>query len=446
MLRTARTPRRDRDEEGAVAILFALLAVVLLLVSGIVVDLGLARDTARSSQNAADSSALAGANILYPTSGTCTLDTAPATPPCFLDAIAAAKAYAQVNFKVTEVDWTGCTDTAKYYVPAGQSACISFTDDTLATTRPSQPTKIRVVVPLRSVATGFGQLAGVSKIDITRSARVALIPGTARSCGLCLLGTGTSGLGNGDVTVNGGSVHSNGTIDSGPNGLMVANPSPNTITVSGTCPNNCSPKAVEGVPLIADPYLNTLPLPPAGMAGLQVKTNPCLQGPGIYGAVSLPNSTCDLAPGLYAFTGTWGMGNNTVLKGIGGVTLYGTCGTPAAPAVCTAGQSGGSLDTKNGETQIVAPTTGALKGLAIIYDRKNIAGLNIQGNGNSYVTGAIYAPKALLEFPGNSCVDVTNGPVIVDQLYGNGNKGCVNLVSAVGASIPAPPSGASLDQ
>lgn len=445
MLRTALT-RRDHDEEGAVAILFALLAVVLLVISGIVVDLGLARDTARSSQNAADSSALAGANILYPTSGTCTLDTSPATPPCFLDAIAAAKTYAQSNFNVTAADWTGCTDAGKYYVPAGQSACISFTDDTLAQTRPSQPTKIRVVVPTRSVVTGFGQLAGVSKVDITRSARVALIPGTARSCGLCLLGSGISGLGNGDVTINGGSVHSNGTIDSGPNGRMVATPSPNTISLSGTCPGNCNPQAIVGVAPIADPYLNTLTLPPAEMAALQVKTNPCTQGPGIYGAVSLPNSTCNLTPGLYTFTGTWGMGNNTVLKGIGGVTLYGTCGTPTTPTACTAGQSGGRLDTKNGETQIVAPTSGALKGLAIIYDRQNIAALNIQGNGNSYVTGAIYAAEALLEFPGNSCVDVTNGPVIVKELYGNGNKGCVNLLSAVGASLPAPPSGANLDQ
>ena len=62
------------------------------------------------------------------------------------------------------------------------------------------------------------------------------------------------------------------------------------------------------------------------------------------------------------------------------------------------------------------------------------------------MTGAVYAPKALLEFPGNSCVSVTNGPIIVDQLYGNGNTGCVNLISSVGATIPAPPSGASLDQ
>ena len=35
---------------------------------------------------------------------------------------------------------------------------------------------------------------------------------------------------------------------------------------------------------------------------------------------------------------------------------------------------------------------------------------------------------------------VTNGPVIVGSLYGNGNQGCVNLTSVNGASIPEPPS------
>lgn len=438
---------RTRDESGIVTILFALTAVVLLLTAAMIVDLGLARDTRRQSQNAADASSLAGANVIYPTGGTCTLDTSPATPPCFRDAIKAAKTYAQVNFGVTDAAWAACTDAGHYYFVPGDSPCISFSSDALGTTRPATPTKLRVVMPTRNVPTTLGNLAGVSNISISSSARAALLPGSARSCGLCLLGSGVSDLGNGDVTVNGGSVHSNGTIDSGPNGRMSATPSPNTISTAGSCPGNCSPVAQTGVAPIADPYATVLTLPP-NLAGLTPKTNPCFDGPGIYAAVGLPNSTCTLLPGLYVLTGTWSMGNNTLLNGTAGVTLYGTCGTTATPTICTAGQSGGSLDTKNGDTQLVAPSaaTDPLKGYAIIYDRENTSGLNIQGNGNSYVTGAIYAPKALLEFPGNSCVTVTNGPIIVGSLYGNGNTGCVDLQSVIGASIPAPPSGASLDE
>jgi len=104
------------------------------------------------------------------------------------------------------------------------------------------------------------------------------------------------------------------------------------------------------------------------------------------------------------------------------------------------------LDTKNGDVQITAPTSGTLKGFAVVYDRQNTAGLNIQGNGNSSITGAVYAAKAQLQFPGTSCVSITNGPVIVNDLYGNGNTGCINLLSSIGATIPAPPAGASLDQ
>ena len=447
MLTWFRPRRQDRDEQGLVAVMFALLAVMLMLMAALVVDLGFARDTRRQSQNAADASSLAGANKLYPSAGACTLDTTPATPPCFLDAIAAAKAYALANFAVPLASWGSCNDAGHYYYVPGDSPCISFSDDSLGTTRPATPTKLRVVMPTRDVPTTLGTLAGISDIPISSVARAALIPGSARSCGLCILGPGVSGLGNGDVTVNGGSVHSNGTIDSGPNGHMTASPSPNTISTVGTCPGNCSPAAQTGVAPIADPYSSVLNLPP-NLTGLTPKTDPCTQGPGIYPAVGLPNSLCTLSPGLYVLTGTWGMGNNTMLRGIGGVTLYGTCGTPAAPTVCTSGQSGGSLDTKNGDTQFVAPSNAAdpLKGYAIIYDRQNTAGLNIQGNGNSYVTGAIYAPKALLEFPGNSCVTVTNGPIIVGELYGNGNTGCVNLQSVIGATIPSPPSGASLDQ
>jgi Putative Flp pilus-assembly TadE/G-like len=434
--------KRRRDEKGLTAVIFALVAVILLVTAGMVVDLGLARDTRRQSQNAADASALAAANVLYPSSGSCQAGPIPRTPPCFVDAVAAAKAYALQNFRVSTADWSGCADTGHYYVETGETQCISFADDSLGTTRPAQPTKLRVVIPTRNVKTSFGVLAGVTQVPINSIARAALVPGTARSCGLCLLGTDVSDLGNGDVTVNGGSVHSNGTIDSGPNGHMNATPSPNTISVVGTCPGNCSPVAQTGVAPIADPYAS-IAMP--SVVGLPVKTDPCNQGPGIYGSTSIPNSTCNLQPGLYVLTGTWENGNNTLLRGTG-VTIYATCGTPGAPQVCTSGQSGGRLDTKNGDLQIVAPTTGALQGYAIIYDRENTSALNMQGNGSSSVTGAIYAPKALLEFPGNSCTSVTNGPIIVGSLYGNGNTGCVDLISSVGATIPAPPAGASLDQ
>lgn len=437
------TMRRPRGERGAVAIMVAVLASALFLIAALVVDLGLARDTKRQSQNASDAAALAAANVLYPKTGSCTIP-ANGVPPCYTDAISAAKSYAATNFQVTAAQWAGCTDEGHFYYPAAASPCISFTDDSLTTSQPSQPTKVRVRVPVRSVGTGFGQLAGISDIAIDSFARAAIEPGEARSCGLCILGSGTSPLGNGDVTVNGGSVFSNGSVDTGPNGHMTVTPAPNTISTAGTCTGNCSPTAQQGLPSITDPYASVLNLP-LDKGTLTAKTNPCTQGPGIYGALDLPNSICDLGPGTYFLTGVWSMNNNTVLRGTG-VTLYGTCGTTANPVGCSAGQSGGGLDGKNGDTQLTAPLTGPLAGIVIIYDRQNTAPLNLQGNGDSAVTGAVYALSSQLQFPGNSYFSVTNGPVIVGSLYGNGNTGGVNLLSVTGANLPAPPGGVALDQ
>lgn len=443
------TPVRPRDERGAIAIVMALLSTSLFIMCAFVIDLGLTRDVRRQSQNASDASALAGANVLWPESGACT-SPAGGVPPCFTDAVNAAKAYALANFDVPSTAWATCTDPGHFYVPPGGSQCISFTDDTFTRAQPRTPNRVRVHMPTRTLETGFGQAAGVSQINVGSSARAKLADGEARSCGLCLLGKGLSGLGNGDVTVNGGAVFANGSVETGPNGHLTALPAPpNTITMVGTCTGNCSPAAGHSNYPIADPYLDvvTMPLP---RETLTAKTDPCTQGPGVYGALTLPNSTCTLSPGVYFVTGLWDMNNNTMLQGTG-VVLYGTCGTPTAPVGCSSsGQVGGGLDGKNGNTQLTAPTTppghGIPAGMVVLYDRGNTQLLNLQGNGNSALTGSIYAASSELQFPGNSYFSVTNGPVIVGSLYGNGNTGGLNLHSVNGANINPPPSDASLDE
>lgn len=427
----------------------ALMAAGLFVIAGMVVDLGHGRDVRRQSQIASDAAALVAANMLYPGSARCALP-AGAIPPCYTDAINAAKSYAAVNFAVDLSAWTSCTDAQRFYVPPSESQCISFTDDSLGSTQPARPNRVRVRMPTNEVTAGLGRLAGVATIPISTSARAALLPGQARSCGLCVLGPGVSQLGNSDVTVDGGSVFANGSIDSGPNGELDAAPvPPNTITMVGTCTGQCNPAPRTGAPPLPDPYASVVALPIA-KGTLVAGTNPCMQGPGIYGALTL-SGTCNLAPGLYFLTGIWNMQNtSTLLKGTG-VTLYATCGTTAAPAGCAlTGQAGGGLDGKNGDTQIVAPTSspgnGVPPGLAVIYDRGNTSPLNLQGNGYSSITGAVYAAKATLEFTGTSSFTVTNGPVIVGALHGNGNNGGIHLLSTNAAGFPGPPSGATLDQ
>lgn len=435
--------RRRAGQRGAVAVITAVSALMLIIVAGLVVDLGAARDLRRQSQNASDASALAAANVLYPSAGTC-VTPASSSPPCYVDATAAAKTYAQNNFSVTSSAWVGCTDSTPLVRSASDTSCISFTT--------SDPYKVRVKMPVRTVNPGLSSVVNAGPTRVSSVARATLKAGEARSCGLCVVGTGVSSLGNGDVTVNGGSIHLNGSADIGPGGGLTALPTGTAITTTGTCPSGCSPAAVHAG-LIADPLATALTLPPSNTYST-VKTSPCVNGPGIYSAYTFPNSTCTLQAGLYVVTGDWDEGNNTVLQG-SGVTLYFTCaGAGGMPRACNSpGETGASFNPKNGNVDALvapaatpAPISFAVAGYVMIYDRQNTADLTMQGNGDTYYTGTIYAPKATLTFPGNSFINVVNGPVIVSKLYGNGNKGGVNLTNVISATIPSPPGESSLDQ
>ncbi len=74
-----------------------MLAVFLGL-AALVVDQGMAADTQRQAQNAADASALGAAMVLYKGG----------TPA---DADAAARAYAKADFGTTPAEWSTCTTT-----------------------------------------------------------------------------------------------------------------------------------------------------------------------------------------------------------------------------------------------------------------------------------------------------------------------------------------------
>src|SRR5690348_15315804 len=118
-------PRRSSEERGAVTVIVAILMVVLVLCAAVVIDLGNARDSRRQSQNAADASALAAANVLYPPNDVCSSGSS----PCIADAVTAAKSYAEKNYGTSAADWMACSAPAAVqltYTPSGESTCISF--------------------------------------------------------------------------------------------------------------------------------------------------------------------------------------------------------------------------------------------------------------------------------------------------------------------------------
>jgi hypothetical protein len=448
---------RARDEQGAIAVLVALTSVVLFVIAALVVDLGLARDTRRQSQNAADASALAAANALYP-DGTCTAlnPSGTNTPPCFVDAIDAAQAYALANFAVQPADWGACTDPEHFWVPSGRTPCISFTDDTLTTAQPVEPTKVRVLAPTRDVDTPLGALAGVDHVTISAVARATLTRALDLKCGLCFLGDVDSG--NADYTVTGaGTIAISGDVDLGANGNMTVD-APNTVGVAGDFdPDEGFHPGASAVAPFPDP-LAALALP-VGNAGLSPRTTPCEtkgkkgpkvpgQGPGVYGDYAL-DGECNLEPGLYIITGTWSLKHNDLLNNKpGGVTLYFTCGTPSAVRACSgSGEPGGQLFGKNGEMDLTARSTDPVAGFAIIYDRHNTSSVQLQGNGLARIGGGVYAASSSLEFNGTSDFFIDGGPVVAKNVVkANGNQSSVHVTNSAGITVTQPPQAPALDQ
>jgi len=421
--------RNPRDEQGAVAILTAMLMVVLILLAAIVVDLGNARDNRRQSQNASDAASLAGANMLYPATGFCKPPSgggAPVAAPCLTDAEDTARKYGTDNFQVSTAAWDACTvpaGSAPGMVPSLGTPCILFDSAT--------PTLVRVYIPTRDVATFFGGIAGVSKIPVGSSAEAKFTP--AVTCSLCFIGDMDAG--NGDITVTGGNIAVGRDVTAGPNSVWNA-------TSIGYARNWDNDVQHPGTPLVkidpfGDPLASTsLPL---NISNLVAKTDPCgattaTGGTGLYGSLSVGNNdTCNLLPGLYVISGSWTLGNQSLLKGTG-VTLY------------VKGPNG-YLHFKNGDAQFSAPVdwpVGSLPavnsvpaGFAIIYDRDNTNAVELQGNGTTLIQGKVYAAGSKLDFNGTTCFGFSGGPFVFGSGYTNGNTACVTITNAKSTTLVA---------
>ena len=435
---------RSRDEEGAIAVIVAISAVLIFILAALVVDLGLARDTKRQAQNGADAAALAAGNALY-----AGVFTNPLVPK-FDDAVQAAKEFAADNYGVTDAEWATCTDPqALPHSHPGAPACISFAhqaddDGVPLPDDPAldaiKPDTVRVLIPTREVDTTLGALAGVSAVPIAAPAEAGVEFDQEPPCALCIIGPGPHDLQNGGVEVDGGNIHFNGSVAVQNNGLVSTN---GVITVEDSASGPLSsydPDPEVGAPAIPDP-LGLMSMP--DITGLVPHTNPCTQGPGIYGSMNLRGFTCTLSPGLYVIAGSssvWDMAGNssTHLTGTG-VTLYFTCGTSSVPAPCAAGATGATLDASgNGQISIKAPLSGPLKGLAIVFDRNNNAMMRWTGNGGGGFEGTVYAPSGKIQMNGNGC-SAYNALIVVGTIEMNGNPTCLESSYGGGAMLDLPP-------
>ena len=425
---SGRAGARRRDESGAVAVLVAGLSLVMFGLAALVVDLGLARDTRRQAQNAADSAALAAANALY-LSGV-------ANPAA---AVAAAKEYAEENFGTSEADWLRCTDPARpagFTAMGGLTACISFSGT-------PAPTEVRVVVPTRAVKTPLSGLMGVSQVDIGAVAQAGVDPGGRAKCGLCVIGPGEHDVQNGEITVTGSSIYVNGTLTSNPKLGMTA--SGGQIYLEGTRPSQgrFSPEPYTRQPAIPDP-LAFMTLPPP-TTGLQPKksVSACspLGGPGIYESLRLTKA-CVLTPGTYVVTGSNHESGETHVVA-NGVTMYFGCQDESSddPLLqeCAPEEEGGNLLlTGQASLTITAPLTGPTAGLAMVADRNNAATFGWRGNGALQSSGTIYLKSGTLDYRGNGAGLAMDALVVVDSLEFSGEPSGFELVYNESTNVELP--------
>ncbi|WP_148575077.1 pilus assembly protein TadG-related protein [Nocardioides caldifontis] len=424
-----------RAETGAVAIVAAALALVLFGLAALVVDLGLARDTRRQAQSAADAAALAAGNALYATSMT----------PNFAAAVDAAKAYAEENYSFDSSQWSACADPSPLaYVPSAAHGCISFNN-------PTKPTTVRVVLPSQKVNTLFGAVAGIHEVEVSALAEASWETDSKSECGVCVIGEGPHELQNGELSLSGGSdIHFNGDVCVQQNGeVEVAATDGGQVLIEGQAMNGAGgckdgpeqyPSGhTEGALPVSDP-LELLALPPPGWDALPTKAatqNACATGggPGVYGSLNIPqNAVCNLSPGLYVVTGqNHSSANGTVVNALG-VTLYFACGDRLAPRACYQnGEEGGDLlFTGNAVLNHSAPTClevpaipncEAIKGLSIAADRNNTSAFSWRGNGSGQESsGTIYLKSGSLDYRGNGTGTVVESLIVVDTLTNSGNN------------------------
>jgi Putative Flp pilus-assembly TadE/G-like len=152
-----RSANLDVSESGVYAVVVVLLATLLLGLSALAVDLANARMIRTQAQNTVDSAVLAAAQDL----------------PNKAEVLSTVKTYALDNFKLPASAWAGCIDE-------GALPFLIDTDTTnrcITTNSATNPTKLRVRLPITKMKTSFGRSIGVENVKIRASAEAEVLLG-----------------------------------------------------------------------------------------------------------------------------------------------------------------------------------------------------------------------------------------------------------------------------
>jgi Flp pilus assembly protein TadG len=406
---------RPDDDRGAITLIVAAMLVVMIGLAALVVDRGLAADTQRQAQNAADASALAAAVAM-----------AAGGPAAATNAVGAAQAYARENFGVTAAEWGACTAPLQAgFTPVNGMSCISQNPATKS---------VRVTLPSRQVPSVFSGIFGVSSRTVASAATAGFGGPPGSDCLLCVLDTlnGQSG----GISVTGGGATAETMNFNNVGGITATGGTINYVNWNNNGRMSTPPVRVGAV---VDPYST---VPPPAVSGTAVNGSGACT-PGNYIDVS---GCTSFASGLYVIVGGNRGTGNEITAPANQVTFFMTCSDTVGSTVTVrpcrnGGEAGGSFGGAGRSSTVLmsGPASGTYRDMALFVDPNNTAPQSWRGNGTLRVTGILYSPNSagLDDTRGNGRI-LVNGRMVVGSIQMKG-AGRDDHIEVTGTSLQGPP-------
>lgn len=397
---------------GSSLLLIGFAIFALMALAALAVDWGFVYFVRHQLQNFVDAAALAGAQEL---------------PSAANAKEKAAENYARnygENFRVTPPAPSTITCPPSDPDLQPTTTCYRIGDDTVHVTTPYQragdpspnPNLINVKA-CRTASLFFARVLGISQIRVcAKATAIGSRPAIPRGLvvlsptddnALWLQGNARLRIPNGAIIVNS---RSDRALFAKGNASVVAQ----QIAIVGNyrLQGNASvtPTPLTGQSPVPDPLAH---LPPPSTSGLPVFPGRTIGGndsavlqPGVYtGPIRVEgNAQVTLQPGIYILRDGLLVSGNARVQG-DGVLIY--------------NESGRIEVQGNGELRLSAPTSGTYEGITIFQPAGNTQPIWLSGNAEFRITGAVYAPRALVHFEGNA--DFQDGMIIAWRVELHGN-------------------------
>lgn len=422
-------------EKGQALIFITLIAIVLFAFAGLAIDGSMAFSDERHAQNAADTSALAGALAKIRGSN-------------WTNTVSTARARASSN----GYDNNGLTNTVEVYLCSDASATCT------ALPSGAQPADYIQVKITSHVKTYFARVIGRQEITNQVDAVAHTVPGyrTSTFGGNAIVALNTDACpafdygGGATTTVTGSGIFvnsrcdgtggynaSNQALNSSSNNTTLTVPCysvvggatvrPSSLFTTGGCDSNTNNPAA----FISDPlsiYSKTnIPCGPAATY------NSTTLNPGSYTGAFPPGSQTIMNPGIYCIdAGNQGFGLS------GGQTLTGN-------NVLIYMESG-NINWTSGGVQLSAMqgVNPDYDGLLLYLAQGNCSDVSITGNGTSRYVGTILAPCSLVKLAGGSSTgnqNILENQIIADEVQFTGSNSLnINYNAQQQWQPPVPPS------